>query len=199
MQPVTVSRRNCLFEDGYHLCPEIQERFGGAQTDQAVRIRQPAQQQRGCTLVKDLSETHDGAQAHEPYRVRRQFCQNVERKAGLHVRQRPSNCGSQFVEIIFCKLQQVHPERRCRHLAEYPGEDLANRPFGMLQIRQQQLWTLCTGLDQCALQWKRGHCQSYLAHPYQNLPPRDRKSTRLNSSHGYISYAVFCLKKKKKN
>src|SRR2546429_1229628 len=27
--------------------------------------------------------------------------------------------------------------------------------------------------------------------------PLDRKSTRLNSSHGYISYAVFCLKKKK--
>src|SRR2546429_4448699 len=29
--------------------------------------------------------------------------------------------------------------------------------------------------------------------------PIDRKSTRLNSSHGYISYAVFCLKKKKKH
>src|SRR2546422_5765183 len=29
-------------------------------------------------------------------------------------------------------------------------------------------------------------------------PGGDRKSTRLNSSHGYISYAVFCLKKKKK-
>src|SRR2546422_1382484 len=29
-------------------------------------------------------------------------------------------------------------------------------------------------------------------------PHGDRKSTRLNSSHGYISYAVFCLKKKKK-
>src|SRR2546429_4177247 len=28
---------------------------------------------------------------------------------------------------------------------------------------------------------------------------KDRKSTRLNSSHGYISYAVFCLKKKKSN
>src|SRR5256884_8275319 len=28
---------------------------------------------------------------------------------------------------------------------------------------------------------------------------QDRKSTRLNSSHGYISYAVFCLKKKKYN
>src|SRR5712675_3204085 len=32
--------------------------------------------------------------------------------------------------------------------------------------------------------WRYGHRQ-------------DRKSTRLNSSHGYISYAVFCLKKKK--
>src|SRR3989449_4789361 len=29
------------------------------------------------------------------------------------------------------------------------------------------------------------------------FPDIDRKSTRLNSSHGYISYAVFCLKKKK--
>src|SRR2546422_7130567 len=29
--------------------------------------------------------------------------------------------------------------------------------------------------------------------------PQDRKSTRLNSSHGYISYAVFCLKKKNKH
>src|SRR2546422_8203653 len=34
--------------------------------------------------------------------------------------------------------------------------------------------------------------------PKQVPVDRDRKSTRLNSSHGYISYAVFCLKKKKK-
>src|SRR3989449_4588910 len=32
----------------------------------------------------------------------------------------------------------------------------------------------------------------------RHRPETDRKSTRLNSSHGYISYAVFCLKKKKK-
>src|SRR5216684_8911338 len=32
----------------------------------------------------------------------------------------------------------------------------------------------------------------------RQLKKKDRKSTRLNSSHGYISYAVFCLKKKKK-
>src|SRR2546429_6173753 len=31
----------------------------------------------------------------------------------------------------------------------------------------------------------------------EKLNVKDRKSTRLNSSHGYISYAVFCLKKKK--
>src|SRR2546422_6229338 len=57
-----------------------------------------------------------------------------------------------------------------------------------------------------------GQVTSYLAEPrpveipklatshLQNVPPEatiiDRKSTRLNSSHGYISYAVFCLKKK---
>src|SRR3989449_8107443 len=32
--------------------------------------------------------------------------------------------------------------------------------------------------------------------PAAAVEPLDRKSTRLNSSHGYISYAVFCLKKK---
>src|SRR2546429_3808794 len=38
-----------------------------------------------------------------------------------------------------------------------------------------------------------------LQDPYRNPTTQqgDRKSTRLNSSHGYISYAVFCLKKKK--
>src|SRR2546430_6095541 len=42
---------------------------------------------------------------------------------------------------------------------------------------------------------------AYLQLPISALPqvdyPTDRKSTRLNSSHSQISYAVFCLKKKK--
>src|SRR2546429_7120597 len=38
--------------------------------------------------------------------------------------------------------------------------------------------------------------QSNLLIPYGRSKDLDRKSTRLNSSHGYISYAVFCLKKK---
>src|SRR3712207_7379041 len=35
--------------------------------------------------------------------------------------------------------------------------------------------------------------------PEREMPGADRKSTRLNSSHANISYAVFCLKKKKNN
>src|SRR2546429_4017454 len=67
----------------------------------------------------------------------------------------------------------------------------------------------------CSRDWSSDVCSSDLApffiredrtkvvsHHAQNetVPPidlLDRKSTRLNSSHGYISYAVFCLKKKK--
>src|SRR2546422_363879 len=48
------------------------------------------------------------------------------------------------------------------------------------------------GLNRRIAEWRR----------IPDGPPvyvRDRKSTRLNSSHGYISYAVFCLKKKKRN
>src|SRR2546422_7649139 len=50
---------------------------------------------------------------------------------------------------------------------------------------------------------KQGEAWHRHALPAQEFPHTmlvtDRKSTRLNSSHGYISYAVFCLKKKKKN
>src|SRR2546429_2217533 len=45
-------------------------------------------------------------------------------------------------------------------------------------------WAGCTSGDVSPLSTERTHI--------------DRKSTRLNSSHGYISYAVFCLKKKKR-
>src|ERR1041385_9386817 len=54
--------------------------------------------------------------------------------------------------------------------------------------------SLHDALPICRLAWKR------LPIPRADAPCRarsDRKSTRLNSSHGYISYAVFCLKKKK--
>src|SRR2546422_7837609 len=43
---------------------------------------------------------------------------------------------------------------------------------------------------------RSGHLPLYAANQFPPMAA-DRKSTRLNSSHGYISYAVFCLKKKK--
>src|SRR3712207_7076676 len=41
--------------------------------------------------------------------------------------------------------------------------------------------------------------RSVVQHPDRASERRDRKSTRLNSSHANISYAVFCLKKKKRH
>src|SRR2546422_3100609 len=41
-----------------------------------------------------------------------------------------------------------------------------------------------------------GHCTMCRRLSLHDVLSGDRKSTRLNSSHGYISYAVFCLKKK---
>src|SRR5260221_5466706 len=43
----------------------------------------------------------------------------------------------------------------------------------------------------------RGHARRLRPHAPVQPPRADRKSTRLNSSHTVISYAVFCLKKKK--
>src|SRR2546427_2077204 len=44
---------------------------------------------------------------------------------------------------------------------------------------------------------RRARAPSVRIRPFATLTPGDRKSTRLNSSHSQISYAVFCLKKKK--
>src|SRR2546422_3179195 len=54
-----------------------------------------------------------------------------------------------------------------------------------------------TRLRRRAARTPRSHPRCRARRPPPRL--RDRKSTRLNSSHGYISYAVFCLKKKKTN
>src|SRR3712207_8155614 len=46
---------------------------------------------------------------------------------------------------------------------------------------------------------RMGHRRGQDAQPVRQVVPLDRKSTRLNSSHANISYAVFCLKKKKQH
>src|SRR2546430_5755332 len=47
--------------------------------------------------------------------------------------------------------------------------------------------------------WKMGMIHLGITRGIAVIDRGDRKSTRLNSSHSQISYAVFCLKKKKKN
>src|SRR2546429_1242869 len=58
--------------------------------------------------------------------------------------------------------------------------------------------SLCTeeGRDKIKLRDVRPHGIARVRAAEEQIWREDRKSTRLNSSHGYISYAVFCLKKK---
>src|SRR2546427_8580432 len=69
--------------------------------------------------------------------------------------------------------------RRC-HTLQAPGADVADREDAGE-----------TRLEEMGRAPERPACRG------QVLETRDRKSTRLNSSHSQISYAVFCLKKKK--
>src|SRR5439155_17315785 len=55
------------------------------------------------------------------------------------------------------------------------------------RTQETKAWLSCQNKD-----------QDNLSPSYTDTKVRDRKSTRLNSSHVAISYAVFCLKKKKK-
>src|SRR2546429_1245323 len=48
----------------------------------------------------------------------------------------------------------------------------------------------------CGQHFRMGKSKRLTSLPFWITSLQDRKSTRLNSSHGYISYAFFCLKKK---
>src|SRR2546422_6215873 len=79
---------------------------------------------------------------------------------------------SKYTIALSCRQARTCPNRKTTVKAP-----AASRPTRMASI--------CPRRTECC-----AHCKATLL----NI---DRKSTRLNSSHGYISYAVFCLKKKK--
>src|SRR5438876_5082740 len=87
---------------------------------------------------------------------------------------------------------RVFPHKKCPHVSE--GIFTSFLPAGGLVFRKSLLLPVlhhpqsCPTVDDEALA---------KADSYETLV-RDRKSTRLNSSHPSISYAVLCLKKKKK-
>src|SRR5205814_5368596 len=108
-------------------------------------------------------------------------------------------------------------ESQCAELEKFSQEN-GGKKFLFTEIGYNESsraaaepWGFQTGGEHCAEIQQRcieaalelGARHSFLAGMYwwkwfPELPHQDRKSTRLNSSHLGISYAVFCLKKKKK-
>src|SRR5690606_40575940 len=91
---------------------------------------------------------------------------------------------SSFVSVL--------PDRRCATWGSQPGTE-AGTPCTAYRRRMVDR---CRGFcRECRVAMDEARAQ-FDAFCYK-LDGRDRKSTRLNSSHVKISYAVFCLKKKK--
>src|SRR5690606_40251174 len=65
------------------------------------------------------------------------------------------------------------------------------------QLPQRSADAVRVGARLCQSRRREGFCRLEIPEHRQEFPVGDRKSTRLNSSHVKISYAVFCLKKKK--
>src|SRR2546422_4171903 len=81
----------------------------------------------------------------------------------------------------------------------FPYTPLSRSQRGRLFERNLEILTRLWTEDRVTLRVDEFNLREAVMRPGTVQQPRDRKSTRLNSSHGYISYAVFCLKKKKKN
>src|SRR2546422_7837985 len=91
-------------------------------------------------------------------------------------------------------------QRECFLQIHRPGIELLSHPqrseLGIAMTPRDEILERTTSSPV----WYVGHMKAdafEIIDYFRRHPPRDRKSTRLNSSHGYISYAVFCLKKKK--
>src|SRR5690554_7539958 len=86
--------------------------------------------------------------------------------------------------------------------------DAKNFDYATIEIPYYRETNISENVTQIKAITHNGKAQKYVSadaiydtdeNPYWSMKKLDRKSTRLNSSHVRISYAVFCLKKKKKN
>src|SRR2546422_1482128 len=85
--------------------------------------------------------------------------------------------------------------------AVFGGANLVLRgPDGLIvtPLPIHQSLALVFAVPDFTVETKRARAALPATLPHADAVRADRKSTRLNSSHGYISYAVFCLKKKNK-
>src|SRR5688572_4340592 len=74
----------------------------------------------------------------------------------------------------------------------------AKEPAGVLSVAEHPVSTFSVDVDTASYAFVRRNLVGGRMPPREAVRVEDRKSTRLNSSHSQISYAVFCLKKKKK-
>src|SRR2546422_11344570 len=110
---------------------------------------------------------------------------DIAQAIAVHVAQ--SHTGTAQANLVFCGFDvgKVIGERDSRERGRQPREPCFARPGN---------WKL--GAPKTGGRLPFGRAGRSRQDKKRNR--LDRKSTRLNSSHGYISYAVFCLKKKKK-
>src|SRR2546429_2432193 len=79
----------------------------------------------------------------------------------------------------------------------FPYTTLFRSPAARIQRRDTKICAGAGGVPECHRYAEAGGVREPGERGWIQCKRRgDRKSTRLNSSHGYISYAVFCLKKK---
>src|SRR2546427_2210679 len=90
-----------------------------------------------------------------------------------------------YLFIFFFSSRRRHTRFDCDWSSDVCSSDLHEHNAGEKVV----IANCPTGDRQKRSRRKGGH--------FAHLPHADRKSTRLNSSHSQISYAVFCLKKKK--
>src|ERR1035438_10810881 len=82
-------------------------------------------------------------------------------------------------------------------------QGILDKSRGLRLLLRPLLWYARHHIEFASSSWGKESCWSIFGNwrssGLQKTPSSDRKSTRLNSSHLGISYAVFCLKKKKKH
>src|SRR3989449_3598820 len=104
------------------------------------------------------------------------------------------HCGRSPTALVICRHDHCGCEA-CSSRCSVCAEDFCS-DHGIAQCRVDEQ-PACDEHVRVCPSCRLQHCTAHEGVCAED--GQDRKSTRLNSSHGYISYAVFCLKKKKRN
>src|SRR5206468_11748045 len=105
-----------------------------------------------------------------------------------------------FLFLLFFFFIFFYSSLPLRDLHSFPTRRSSDLRCGMAIAQRIKVTPGITGLSgpRVHIDGPVWHLDVGSSHPGAGVGPKDRKSTRLNSSHDQISYAVFCLKKKKK-